>query len=34
MTWKYADELEKEYRNDLKSVRCRLEELKNLFIET
>lgn len=29
MTWKYADELEQEYRNDLKAVRRRLEELKN-----
>ncbi|MGL5684401.1 MAG: hypothetical protein ACRCXQ_01245, partial [Vagococcus fluvialis] len=29
MTWKYADELEREYRNDLKGIRRRLEELKN-----
>ena len=29
MTWKYADELEREYRNDLKGVKRRLEELKN-----
>ncbi|MBO0477943.1 hypothetical protein DOK76_12790 [Vagococcus sp. DIV0080] len=28
MTWKYADELETEYRNDLKGVISRLEELK------
>ncbi|MEG0286005.1 MAG: sigma factor-like helix-turn-helix DNA-binding protein [Vagococcus sp.] len=28
MTWKYADELEQEYRNDLKGVRRRLEFLK------
>ena len=29
MTWMYVDELEREYRNDLKDVRRRLEELKN-----
>lgn len=29
MAWKYADELEQEYRNDLEGVKRRLEELKS-----